>query len=138
MSSTVYRRELARYHKALARYLRTLQDINKGGARHKGEVRKEEQIIQQFHLKKRKQRLEKQRFRSKGPLIEREEWERGRAVGKEVRNFTGLRLEEEEEVKHSNKDMLSLMQKYYGDIFADKNIAPTAASDFPRGREGLE
>ncbi|KAJ6633368.1 hypothetical protein lerEdw1_014521 [Lerista edwardsae] len=109
LAAIAYRREVQDYHRALARFLSAVQDINR------------------FHQRKRRQRLQAQRYRAKGPVVAPEEWARTRAAGgpkgrEQPRPFVGLRLAEGDPVEDSVQGMLGVMGRFYGDLFTPRRV----------------
>ncbi|KAJ6651493.1 hypothetical protein lerEdw1_020910 [Lerista edwardsae] len=145
LEATAYRRELRDYHRALARFLRAVEALHRdpgdaaGGSVAAAARRAEdERVIAAFHRKKREQRLQAQRYRARGPLLEPEEWEQARAAGgaqgrKQAQPFTGLRLRDGDPVEESTAGMLGVMGTFYGDLFTPQQApAPSAVEAFLR------
>ncbi|KAJ6633389.1 hypothetical protein lerEdw1_014513 [Lerista edwardsae] len=133
MVAVTYRREIQDYHRALARFLTAVRDINRvgggaGGGRAAAARRAEdERVIAQFHQRKCRQRLQGQRYWAKGPVVALEEWARAHAAGgpkgrEQPRPFVGLRLAERDPVEDSVQGMLGVMGRFYGDLFTPRRV----------------
>ncbi|KAJ6633391.1 hypothetical protein lerEdw1_014512, partial [Lerista edwardsae] len=131
--AVTYRREIQDYHRALARFLTAVRDINRvgggaGGGRAAAARRAEdERVIAQFHQRKCRQRLQGQRYWAKGPVVALEEWARAHAAGgpkgrEQPRPFVGLRLAERDPVEDSVQGMLGVMGRFYGDLFTPRRV----------------
>ncbi|KAJ6655574.1 hypothetical protein lerEdw1_005045 [Lerista edwardsae] len=138
LEASAYRRELRDYHRALARFLRAVQALHRDPGAAAAQRAEDERVIAAFHQKKREQRLQAQRYRARGPLLEPEEWEQARAAGgargrKQAQPFTGLRLRDSDQVEESTAGMLGIMGSFYGDLFTPQRApAPSTVEAFLR------
>ncbi|KAJ6661494.1 hypothetical protein lerEdw1_014403 [Lerista edwardsae] len=140
-AAVAYRRKIQDYHRALARFLAAVQAINwvgggAGGGRAAAARRAEDKrVIAQCHQRKRRQRLQAQRYRAKGPVVEPGEWARTRAAGgpkgrEQPRPFSGLQLVEGDPVQDSVQGMLGVMGRFYSDLYMPWRVpAPGEGED---------
>ncbi|KAF7234678.1 hypothetical protein EYD10_18330, partial [Varanus komodoensis] len=135
----VNRRGLQHYQEAVFHFLQCHSRMNQGRPYDEGVLVRSRKVIAEFHYTQRRNRLNYRDYRVKGSAVDVEEWAKARSPKTPI-EMKGLREKEGDAVAFHPQEMLSIMGRYYQQLFAPKDIDSREVDcfleDIPREKAG--
>uniref|UniRef100_A0A8D2PZX4 Reverse transcriptase domain-containing protein n=2 Tax=Varanus komodoensis TaxID=61221 RepID=A0A8D2PZX4_VARKO len=135
----VNRRGLQHYQEAVFHFLQCHSRMNQGRPYDEEVLVRSRKVIAEFHYTQRRNRLNYRDYRVKGSAVDVEEWAKARSPKTPI-EMKGLREKEGDAVAFHPQEMLSIMGRYYQQLFAPKDIDSREVErfleDIPREKAG--
>nr|XP_016854549.1 PREDICTED: uncharacterized protein LOC103281998 [Anolis carolinensis] len=117
----INRKDLQRYQQAVYDFLKCHQNVNQGLPVNEQVLKLSRTVIQNFQLRQKLKRKNYKEFRTKGAVVDVEEWAGAKTPCSSI-SMEGLRRCEGDLVEADPKSMLKVMEGFYGDLYSKKAI----------------
>uniref|UniRef100_A0A8D2LM88 Reverse transcriptase domain-containing protein n=1 Tax=Varanus komodoensis TaxID=61221 RepID=A0A8D2LM88_VARKO len=114
-------KEVKTYQEAVYQFVKCHGRVNRGLPYDKRLLRRSREVIAAFQMKQRQKKRNAKLYRTKGALVDKDEWVRARTQAP-FESMKGLRLSEDDTVSLRPEEMLDVVERYYTQIYREKPI----------------
>ncbi|XP_044275391.1 uncharacterized protein LOC123017843 isoform X2 [Varanus komodoensis] len=114
-------KEVKTYQEAVYQFVKCHSRVNRGLPYDKQLLQRSREVIVAFQMRQRQKKRNAKLYRTKGALVDKDEWVRARTQAP-FESMKGLRLSEDDAVSLRPDEMLDVVKRYYTQIYREKPI----------------
>ena len=130
------RKEIGEYHRAVYNYLLCHYRTNKGLPVDGSVLDRARAVMDAFQARKRDKTKKYKRFRTKGAVVDIDDWAKSKVKSTPV-SFVELRARKEDGATSEPQGMLKIMQEYYRKVYAQKVISEEEMEEYLNSDGGV-